>query len=103
MIFSFEVHLLADKLVPVVTIHSLGGSRANRHHTPKPQPGATQPTQDDDHTSHVQSTRVAFCDLPRGKHKNPSQAQRPEPTTITNSLSTIHQSWARLGVSKHQE
>ena len=26
--FSFEVHLLASKLVPVVVIHSLGGSRA---------------------------------------------------------------------------
>jgi hypothetical protein len=34
--FSSEVHLLAGKLVPVVTIYSLGGSRANRHHTPNP-------------------------------------------------------------------
>ena len=32
--FSSEVHLLAGKLVPVVAIHSLGGSHANRHHTP---------------------------------------------------------------------
>ena len=32
--FSSEVYLLADKLVLVVAIHSLGGSRANRHHTP---------------------------------------------------------------------
>jgi hypothetical protein len=50
--FFTEVHLLTSKLVPVVTIHSLGGSRANRHHTPNPQSGAAQPRQDEDHTSH---------------------------------------------------
>ena len=33
MIFT-EVHLLADKLILVVAIHSLGGSHANWHHTP---------------------------------------------------------------------
>ena len=58
-----EVHLLAGKLVLVVAIHSLGGSRANWHHTPNPQPGAAQPTQDQDHTSHEQSTRVPFGSL----------------------------------------
>jgi hypothetical protein len=42
--FFFEVHLLADKLVPVVAIHSLGGSRANWHHMPNLQPDAAQPT-----------------------------------------------------------
>ena len=46
--FSSEVHLLADKLVPVVVIHSLGGSHANRHHTPNSKSGAAQPTQDED-------------------------------------------------------
>ena len=46
--FSSEVYLLADKLVLVVAIHSLGGSRANRHHTPNPQSGVVQPTQDED-------------------------------------------------------
>ena len=51
--FSSEVHLPAGKLVPVVAIHPLGGSRANRHYTPNPQPGAAQPTQDGDHTSHA--------------------------------------------------
>ena len=40
--------MLADKLVPVVAIHSPGGSRANRHHTPNPQLGAAQQTQDED-------------------------------------------------------
>jgi hypothetical protein len=38
--FFTEVHLFTGKLVPVVVIHSLGGSRANRHHTPNPQSGA---------------------------------------------------------------
>jgi hypothetical protein len=42
--FYSEIHLLVDKLVTVVAIHSLRGSRANRHHTPNPQPGAAQPT-----------------------------------------------------------
>ena len=46
--FFIEVHLLAGKLVPVVAIHSLGGSRTNWHHTPNPQSGAAQPTQDED-------------------------------------------------------
>ena len=31
--FFTEVHLLVGKLVPIVAIHSLGGSRANRHYT----------------------------------------------------------------------
>jgi hypothetical protein len=62
--FFIEVHLLASKLVPVVVIHSLGGSRANMHHTPNPQLGAAQPTQDEDHTSHEQSTSVPFGSPP---------------------------------------
>jgi hypothetical protein len=41
--FSYEVHLLADKLALVVAIHPLEGSRANRHHMPNPQSGAAQP------------------------------------------------------------
>ena len=74
MIFFTEVHLLAGKLLLVVAIHSLGGSRANWHHTPNPQQGATQPTQDEDHTSHEQSTRVPFGSPPR---------KCQEPLTIT--------------------
>ena len=35
--FFIEIHLLAGKLVLVVAIHSLGGLRANWHHTPNPQ------------------------------------------------------------------
>ena len=53
--FFTEVHLLAGKLVLVVAIHPLGGSHANWHHTANPQPGAVQPTQDEDHTSHQRS------------------------------------------------
>jgi hypothetical protein len=68
--FFTKVHLLASKLVLVMTIHSLGGSRSNWYHTPNPQPGATQPTQDKDHTSHDQSTRVSF-DSPQGKYQEP--------------------------------
>jgi hypothetical protein len=52
--------LLAGKLVPVVAVHSLGGSCANRHYTPNPQSDVTQSTQDEDHTSYEQSTRVPF-------------------------------------------
>ena len=68
--FFIEVHLLAGKLVSVVVIHSLVGSHANRHHTPNPQSGAAQPTQDEDHTSHEQSTRVPFGSPP-GKGQEP--------------------------------
>ena len=39
---------IADKLVLVVAIHPLGGSRAHRHHMPNPQSGAARPTQDGD-------------------------------------------------------
>ena len=62
--------MLAGKLVPVVVIHSLGGSRANRHHTPNPQLGAAQPTQDEDHTSHEEFTKVPFGSPP-GKGQEP--------------------------------
>ena len=72
--FFTEVHLLVGKLVPVVVIHSLRGSRANRHHTPNPQSGAAQPIQDED----PQATRNPL-ELPlalhRGRHKNPSPSQ----------------------------
>ena len=72
--FFPKVHLLVSKLVPVVAIPSLGGSHANRHDTPNPQPGAAQPTQDED----PQATRNPL-ELPlalrRERHKNPSQSQ----------------------------
>ena len=69
MVFT-EVYLLAGKLVLVVVIYSLGGSHANWHHTSNPQWGAAQPTQDEDHTSHEQFTRVPFGS-PSGKGQEP--------------------------------
>ena len=71
---SLRFTCLPARYVLVVAIHPLGGSRANRHHTPNPRSGAAQPTQDGDHTSHEQSTRVAFDTLP-GKAQDPSQSQ----------------------------
>jgi hypothetical protein len=62
--------LLASKLVLIVAIHPLEGSRTNRYHTPNPQSGAAQPTQDGDHTSDEQSTRVPFGS-PLGKGQEP--------------------------------
>ena len=72
--FFTEVHLLADKLVPVVAIHSLGGSRANRHHTPNPQSGAAQPTQDEDPQAMRNPLELPLA-LRRGRHKNSSQSE----------------------------
>jgi hypothetical protein len=72
--FSSEVHLLASKLVPVMAIHSLGGSRANRHHTPNPQPDAAQPTQDEDPQAMRNPLELPLA-LRRRRHKNPSQSQ----------------------------
>jgi hypothetical protein len=62
--------LLAGKLVLVMAIHSLGGSRTNWHHTPNTQLGAAQPIQDEDHTSHEHYTRVPFGSL-LGKGQEP--------------------------------
>ena len=61
--------MLAGKLV-LTAIHSLRVLRANWHHMPNPQPGAAQPTQDEDHTSHEKSTRVPFGSPP-GKSQEP--------------------------------
>ena len=97
-----EVHLLADKLVLVVAVHSLRGSRTNWHHTPNPQPGATQPTQDKDPQATLNPLELPLV-LRRGRHKNPSQSQRSELKTISFLHSTIYQSPEHLGVGKHQE
>jgi hypothetical protein len=71
--FSFEVHLLAGKLVPAVAIHSLGGSHANRHHTPNPQLGAAQPIQDEDPQATHNPLELPLA-LHLGRHKNLSQS-----------------------------
>jgi hypothetical protein len=46
--------------VLVVAIHPLGGSCANRPHTPNPQPGAAQPTQDGDPQATSNSLEMPF-------------------------------------------
>ena len=71
--FSSEVHLLAGKLVPIVVIHPLGGSRANRHHTPNLQLGAAQQTQDEDPQATQNPLELPLA-LRRGRPKNPSQS-----------------------------
>ena len=71
--FFIEVHLLAGKLVPVVSIHPLGGSRANRHHTPNPHPGAAQPTQDKDPQATSNPLKVSFV-ISHGK----AQVKHPQ-------------------------
>jgi hypothetical protein len=71
--FSSKVHLLAGKLVPIVAIHSLGGSRANRHHTPNQQLGAAQPTQDENPQAMRNPQELPLV-LRRERHKNPSQS-----------------------------
>ena len=78
--FFTEVHLLTGKLVLVVAIHPLGGSRANRHHTPNPQSGAAQPTQDEDPQAMSNPLEYLLA-LRRGKVKNHSQSPRSEPET----------------------
>ena len=68
--FFTEVHLLAGKLVPIVMIHSLWGSRAYRHHTPNPQPGAAQPTQDKDPQATSNPLKVSSV-ISHGKAQEP--------------------------------
>ena len=97
---SSEVHLLPGKVVPIVAIHSLGGSRANRHHMPNPQSGATQPTQDEDPqaTSNPLEHLLALC---REKVKNPSQSPWSKPETITFLRSMILTAPSHLGGGNH--
>ena len=68
--FFTKVHLLAGKLVLVVAIHPLGGSRANRHHKPNPQPGAAQSTHNGDPQATSNPLEYLLV-LHRGKIKNP--------------------------------
>ena len=73
-----------------MAIHSLEGSRANRHHRPNPQSGVAQPTQDEDPQAKSNSLEYLLA-LRRGKVKNPSQSPRLEPETITKSNQRIPQ------------
>jgi hypothetical protein len=100
--FFIEVYLLAGKLVPIVTIHSLGGSRAYRHHTPNPQSGTAQPTQDEDPqvTCNPLEYLLALC---RVKVKNPSQSPQSESKTIITLRLMILATPSHLGGGNHQE
>jgi hypothetical protein len=100
--FFLRGSLACQQASPHCMIHSLGGSRANRHHTSNPQPSAAQPTQDEDPQAMRNPPELPLA-LHRGRHKNPAQAQWSEPVTITNSRSMIHQPPGCLGVGKHQE
>ena len=100
--FFTKVHLLAGKLVPVVVIHSLGGSRAKRHRMPDPQSGAAQPTQDEDPQATSNPLEYLLA-LRWRKVKNPSQSPWSEPKTITFFRSMILAAPSYLGVGKHQE
>ena len=68
------VRLFAGNLVHVVTTYSLGGSHANKHHTPSPTQGRckNQPQM------RVQVTRnlleLPFAAPTGNRHKNPSQS-----------------------------
>ena len=83
----------------VVAIHPLVGSRANRHHTPNPQSGVAQPTQDGDPQAMSNPLEYLLA-LHRGKVKNPSQSPRSELETITNLRSTILAAPSHLGGSE---
>ena len=95
MIFT-EVHLLAGKLLLVVAIHSLGGSRANWFHTPTLNRVP--------HNQHNMSILLEYLlSLRQRKVKNPSQSPRSEPKTITNLRSMILAAPSHLGGGNHQE
>ena len=70
---------------------------------PKPNPQRVPhiQSQDGDPPSHEQSTRVANCDLPRGRLKNPSQITwwGSKQSPITSSTPPLLQ--AVYGVGKH--
>ena len=93
--------MLVSKLVPVVVIHSLRGSRANRHYTPNPQPGAAQPTQDGDPQA-TSNPLEHLLALHREKVKNPSQSPRLELETITFLCPMMLAAPSHLGGGNHQ-
>jgi hypothetical protein len=102
MIFPPRFTCLPVSYVPVVAIHPLEGSRANRHHMPNLQSGAAQPTQDGNPQATSNPLEYLFA-LRRGKVKNPSQSSRSEPKTSTTLHSTILTTPSHLGGGNHQE
>ena len=101
MIFFTEVHLLAGKLVLVVAIHSLGGSRAKiTRQTLNRVPHNQHKMRITQATSNPLEYLLA---LRWGKVKNPSQSPRLEPETMTTLCSTILAAPSRLDGGNHQE
>ena len=94
--------MLAGKLVLVVAIHSLGGSCANRHHMPIPQPGAAQPTQDGDPQVTSNPLELPFV-ISHGEGTRTLTIHQLEPETSTTLCSTILVASRYLGGSNHQK
>ena len=88
--------MLAGKLVLVVAIHSLGGSRANWHRVPHNQHKMRI-------TQATSNSLEYLLALHREKVKNPSQSPRSELETSTFLRSMIFAAPSRLGGGKHQE
>ena len=99
---SLRFTCLPASYVLVVVIHPLGGSRANRHHMPNPQPGAAQPTQDGDPQATSNPLEYLLA-LHQRKVKNPSQLPWSELETITFHRSMILAAPTHLGGGNHQE
>ena len=101
MIFT-EVHLLAGKLVLVVTIthlevHALIGiTRQTLNRVPHNQHKMRI-------TQGMSNLLEYLLALRRGKVKNPSQSPRSEPETTITLRSTILAAPSRLGGGNHQE
>jgi hypothetical protein len=76
--------------VPIVAIHSLGGSRANRHHMPNLQSGVAQPTQDEDPQATSNSLEWLLAlpreISPRTPHKSPGDSHEQSPTLDNAAL-----------------
>jgi hypothetical protein len=95
------VQLFAGNFVHVVVIHSLGGSQANKHHMPSPTLGWHKSQQKWGSTSHEQSTKVAFRDLPWGigtrpPHNHCDRSQRQAPPSTQRSSCSKSSRWRQL-------
>jgi hypothetical protein len=76
-----------------VAIHPLGGSRANWHHTPNPQSGATQPTQDGDPQAMSNPLEMPFANSHREGSRTPHNYhdRRRRQTPPSAQRSSLHQ------------
>ena len=91
--------MLTGKQVLVVAIHSLGGSRANWHHTPNPQPGASKSTQYEDSQATSNPLVMPFV-ISHGVGSKPLTIHRSEPENKHHSLLNDPAAPSHLGVGK---